>query len=398
MSRLGPWGGRRIAVAVSGGPDSLALALLTHDWCRAHDRAMIALTVDHGLRPEAAGEARDVASLMAANQIPCHILTIPDLARGSALPARARDARYQALFAACHQAGIIDLLLGHHTRDQAETLLMRRARSSGPSGLAAMAAVSVRDGIRLVRPLLATSHDTLRAELRARCIAWIDDPSNRDQRATRARIRAGLDGTAIEALAAQAKTAGRARTETEIATATWLAQNAIIRPEGFAYLLTGACPAESLTALIQTIGGLAYPPPSASIARLAGKLRAATLAGVRIIRHDGKFVLLREQSAIAPPVPAEQNTVWDQRFRVLEPGHLSPDATIGVLGTDAARLRDLSDLPAAILATLPAIRSGTDLPHVPFLPANHLNPDTGAVLRFNPPRPAAGALFRAVDN
>lgn len=399
MSQLGPWGDRPIAVAVSGGPDSLALAMLAWDWCRASRRAMMVLTVDHGLRAQSAFEARDVAALMGAREIPCRILTLPDLAPGTGIAARAREARYQALIAACRTAGVIDLLLGHHSRDQAETLLMRRAKASGPAGLAGMAGVHLRDGVRLVRPLLATPHDSLRAELRHRRIAWVEDPSNQDLRSSRVQFRAELTDPDTETLVATARDAGTARAGSEVSTAVWLARHATIRPEGFAYLDALACPPGALSALIQAIGGRAYPPSSASVAGLAGNLRPATLAGTRLMkaRDAAGFLLLREQSAIAPPVPAEENILWDQRFRLIKRGRLPELATIGALGPDAARLRDYSHLPASILRTLPAIRAGAALLHVPFLSAGALNSDTGTVTCFNPPHPAAGALFRTIE-
>jgi len=357
---------------------------------------MLALTVDHGLRPEAATEARQVAVLMAAHQVPCHILTLAGLAPGPGLAARARDARYQALFAACRASGVIDLLLGHHARDQAETLLIRTHQSSGKSGRAAMAGVSIRDGIRLIRPLLATSHHILRAELRRRGIPWVEDPSNQDPHATRVRFRAEISDPEIASLTAAADAAGRARAAAEAATACWLAQHAVIRPEGFVYLDALACPPEALSALIQTIGGHLYPAASASIASLATALRPATLAGTQLMKANGApgFLLLREHAAIAPQVEARENTVWDQRFRVTRRGLLPDHATIGALGRDAARLRDRTELPAAVLRTLPAIRAGGALLHVPFLRPSRLDLDTGTVLTFNPPRPAAGALFR----
>ena len=399
LAELGPWGSRRIAVAVSGGPDSLALAMLAHDWCRAHGRAMLALTVDHGLRPEAAAEARGVAAVMAAHEIPCRILTLAGLNAGPGLAARARDARYAALFAACRNAGVIDLLLGHHARDQAETILMRNHRASGRSGRAAMAGVAVRDGIRLVRPLLATPYRALRAELHRRGIGWVEDPSNQNRSATRARFRAGLSDSAIETLAAAAQAAGRDRADAETATAAWLARYATIRPEGFVYLAALECPPEALSALIQSVGGHFYPPASASLARLAAALRPATLAGTRLVKAGNApgYLLMREASAIARPVAAQANTLWDQRFRLIRRGQLPDHATIGALGDDAARLRNATRLPAALLRTLPAIRADGALLHVPFLPRGRVFPDTGSLLCFNPPKPASGALFRPID-
>jgi tRNA(Ile)-lysidine synthase len=401
MAQLGPWGTRQIAVAVSGGPDSLALAWLTHQWCRAQNRSLLVLCVDHALRPESAAEARYVTALMRSWAIPSQILTLHDLSSGPSIAARARAARYQAMIAACDQAGIIDLLLGHHARDQAETFLLRQEQHSGPAGLAAMAGVHVRDGVRLVRPLLGFSHQSLRDLLQQQNIRWIEDPSNQDASKSRVRLRMGLNDAAIAAARTAAARAAVTRTAQEIATARWLAEHVTIRPEGFAQIAAASCPPEALATLIQTIGGHEYPPPRAATAKLAAALRPATIMGVRLIkapRSAPGFWLLREQAAMAPPVEAKPGALWDNRFRVTHCQHLPPGATIaatiGALGPDAAKFRDLSDLPAAVLQTFPVLRAGAMLLDIPFLPAPRHDSATPISLDFSPPRPATSALFR----
>src|SRR5262245_21437394 len=158
MRPLGPFEAQpRLAVAVSGGSDSLALTLLLHDWARRQRGVLTALTVDHGLRPEAAAEARQVARWLRARGIRHRVLTWRPAgeARRGGLQAAARAARYRLLGAWCRANGVLHLALAHHREDQAETLLLRLARGSGLDGLAAMAAVSEREGVRLIRPLLA---------------------------------------------------------------------------------------------------------------------------------------------------------------------------------------------------------------------------------------------------
>lgn len=395
IAGLGPWGNRAVAVAVSGGADSLALALLAHDWCAATGRAMLVLSVDHGLRAAAAGEARHVAAVMAGRGIACRILTLGDLAAGPGIAARAREARYRAMAAACFEAGIVDLLLGHHAADQAETLLIRREGASGLRGLAGMSGVFLRDGLRVIRPLLGVEPEVLRDFLRSRAVAWVEDPSNHDRRATRVRLRAGLTAADIGPLAAAAHAAGVQRIASETEAAAWMARHVTFYPAAYVRIASPTCPPECLAALIQAVSGAAYPPASAALARLAGGLRPATLAGVRLMaaRRGGGFWLLREQAAIAASVVALDKTIWDQRFKVVARGDLPAGATIGALGDEARLLRDGGDLPAAILRTLPAFRSG-DLLSVPFLPPGRHNAGTGARVVFAPARPAAGGLFR----
>ena len=140
-----------------------------------------AFVVDHGLRPEAGAEAEATTATLSRLSIPARILKLKGLEPGPGLPARARAARYAALQAACRADGILDLLLGHHAGDQAETVLMRRASGSGPAGLAAMAASVQLGNVRLLRPLLTVPPGRLRATLRERGIGWAEDPTNSDR-------------------------------------------------------------------------------------------------------------------------------------------------------------------------------------------------------------------------
>lgn len=161
-----------LAVAVSGGADSTALALLTLDFCTVRGGAMRAYIVDHGLRPESAAEAALTASRLAAQNIDSRVLTI-SLPQGGGVQARARAARHAVLAQAAAQDGFLFLLLGHHAADQEETVAMRAVR--GDSGLEGMAAWSARDSVVLLRPLLATRPEALRAYLRARGVDWAEE-------------------------------------------------------------------------------------------------------------------------------------------------------------------------------------------------------------------------------
>ena len=132
-----------VAVAVSGGPDSLALALLAARWAASRGGRAVALTVDHHLRPESTGEALQVGRWLADRGIAHAVLdwSPPPVLAGD-IQAAARDARYAMLEAWCREAGALHLLVAHHAEDQAETLLLRLGRGSGLAGLAAMPAVA----------------------------------------------------------------------------------------------------------------------------------------------------------------------------------------------------------------------------------------------------------------
>jgi len=204
--------GTRFGVAVSGGPDSLALLLLAES---ARPGEFEAATVDHGLRPESAAEAKMVADLCEEMDVPHAILAIEwDLPPASAIQEQARAVRYGAIAAWMHDRDIGALLTAHHLDDQAETLVMRLNRGSGVRGLAGMRRKSKVPGypdLALLRPLLSWR----RAELERICseagVKPISDPSNLDERFERVRIRRALaaaDWLDPEALARSAENLG----------------------------------------------------------------------------------------------------------------------------------------------------------------------------------------------
>ena len=181
-----------IVLAVSGGPDSIALMWLAARWRRAMTRGpgLIAVTVDHGLRPEAAREAREVKRLATGLGLAHRTLRWRGAKPKTGLPAAARAARYRLLTQAARAGGATHILTAHTRDDQAETLLMRMLRGSGIAGLAAMARESQRDGVWLARPLLDVSKSQLVATLNRAKISFADDPTNRDESYTRPRLRA----------------------------------------------------------------------------------------------------------------------------------------------------------------------------------------------------------------
>ena len=189
-----------LVLAVSGGPDSLALMWLAARWRRALSRGprLIAVTVDHGLRPEAAREARDVKRLARTLDLPHRTLRWTGAKPKTGLPAAARAARYRLLAKAARASGATHILTAHTRDDQAETLLMRMLRGSGIAGLAAMARETEREGVWLARPLLDVPKSQLVATLSKAKIAFADDPTNRDMSFTRPRLRALMPALAEE--------------------------------------------------------------------------------------------------------------------------------------------------------------------------------------------------------
>jgi tRNA(Ile)-lysidine synthase len=178
--------GEILALAVSGGADSMALLALGH---AALPGQVAAATVDHGLRADAADEAAMVAAWCAEIGVP-HVTLAADRAIGSSdIQAAARAMRYDLLGHWATAAGATMLATAHHADDQAETFLMRAARGSGPAGLAGIRARRALGGIDLIRPLLGWRRAALRALVEAHGIPFVDDPSNRDERFERVRVR-----------------------------------------------------------------------------------------------------------------------------------------------------------------------------------------------------------------
>ena len=341
MRPLGPFErAPRIAVAVSGGIDSLALMLCAADWASAQGGRAIGVTVDHGLRSEAADEAHRVAAWLKRRKLD-HVTLRWDGPKPTAnLQAEARAARYRLLENWCREAGVLHLLLAHQIEDQAETLLLRLARGSGVDGLAAMAPIAETAHVRLLRPLLGISRARLLATLERAKQPWIEDPSNRDERYGRVRWRAMLtvlerEGLGAARLAETAARQARARRTLEVETATVLAHAAAVDPAGFAVLARDPilrAPAEigrrALGSLLRCIGGSDYAPRYHRLERLYREIvedglpAARTLGGCRILRlarvSADRLLVCREPVAVerATPVAPGQRLLWDNRFEV----------------------------------------------------------------------------------
>jgi tRNA(Ile)-lysidine synthase len=193
-----------LLVAVSGGPDSVALLALLAKWARQPGRPILhAATVDHGLRAGAAVEAAMVARLCERLGVAHVILTWDGPMPGSGVQSRARQARYALLGGRAVELGGAVLVTAHTLDDQAETILMRMAHGSGPTGLLGMRARSRKAGTVLARPLLGVSKARLLATLRARELPFAEDPSNGDRRFERVRWRTLMPSLAAEGLNAR---------------------------------------------------------------------------------------------------------------------------------------------------------------------------------------------------
>lgn len=378
--------------AVSGGSDSTALLLLIKDHLdrSAPATKLLAVTIDHNLRPGSAAEAQAVARLCAARGIAHRILVWSGRKTSTGLPAAAREARYRLLAEAAQAEGIGLILTGHTADDQAETVLMRHARQEGPReagrGLAGMAPATLYDWrIWIARALLGTRRAALREVLRRANVGWAEDPTNDDEAFERPRIRAALaDDNGAQRVADAVALAARAAVEREKLghRAAALIRGFASRPAdglirldpGFATAGDEPAAVYALRILLATVGGVAFLPDQARSEALFARLRpgpscvmpfyatrfCATLSRTVVDARRAGIFLRRETRNLPPAAPAVDNALWDGRRRITlgdEPGAF----LIAPLGAARAAKREIAEdgappsLVRAALAAEPAL-------------------------------------------
>ncbi len=411
---LGPKFPSNLALAVSGGGDSMAMLALAHEWARHMGVRLWVVTVDHGLRQESAEEAAMVAAECAALGHPHATLRWHWDGQGN-LQDEARRARL-ALIDRWRQ-GIEHVLMAHTQDDVAETFLMRLARGSGVEGLSAMAArryvtphvdgydtipdadvtqngappprperrvagvPAYSPGFHVIRPLLEMRREDLRHFVRTLQVPFVDDPTNEDPRFDRVRARAALSQLGIDAtvLAETAKRLSRARGALD-ARAASVAEAVVqtdrfgvlrIDRDGFA-LIERDTQLRLLSAALQWISGSDYRPRFSPLEALLERALAGgggTLHGAQVAVSSTHIEVFREYAAIAEiAVPADAGTLWDKRWRISGPN--LDGKTVRALGD--AGWRQIPDprpeTPRhAVARTLPAVFDGTELVSCPAL-------------------------------
>ncbi len=385
---LGPEAGARpIGLAVSGGSDSMALLAMAGELAGERALPFEVATVDHGLRPEAAQEARLVA-------LECRKLGLPHVVlRGGpdALPrsgpgnlmAAARRLRYGLLAGWARERGLAAVLLAHTADDLAETFLMRLRRKPGLDGLAAMPARFERRGALFLRPMLEERRAALQALLRERGVPWADDPSNSDPRFERSRARAALPelgrhGLTVEVLAAVARNLAEARDLLDAAVARFAVKHVEISPAGAITISRAAFEAAQpavqrrlLGAALRFVAGPEAAPRGDAVERAlpAGlqPLGRATLAGCDVQLSRDRFTVSREFAAVAE-LRTSPSEPWDGRWRLRAPTAAEETGIeIGALGAEGlAVCGNRSGLPARDLRATPAAWRGAELVAAPL--------------------------------
>ena len=350
----------------------MALLRLAVDWAREHDVQLRAVTVDHGLRPEASHEAMMVAQTCAALDVKHSTLTWSGWDGRGNLQDRARVARYDLIAGWAARQNISVVLLGHTIEDQAETFLMRLARASGVDGLSSMADLRVGE-TRFLRPLLSCRRADLRAYLRKLGQEWVEDPSNLDHKYDRVKIRAqraALEdlGLSAQNLSEVAQNMAQAREALNWA-AHQFAQDHVrlVGPDV-------TIPIEPFLGLPQELGrrllvhalrwlsGAAYAPRRAAVMALMTAIRVQTpmtLHGCRVTYRKGHIWVFRELSAVTGQtcVPGQ---IWDKRW--LLDGPTNPGDVIAPLGMQGQAMlknwRETGRLAASVQADPGVWRDG----------------------------------------
>ncbi|MGF7162202.1 tRNA(Ile)-lysidine synthase [Rhodoligotrophos appendicifer] len=384
-------GTSHIALAVSGGPDSLAMLALVDAW-RSHrdDTAprLTVLTVDHGLRPESAAEASSVKRQVEGRGLAHVTLRWEGRRAGGGVQEAARAARYQLMLDWCGQNGASHLLVAHTRDDQAETILMRLAHGSGVDGLAGMAASTNRGAVVILRPLLDVSRAGLGRVLQGTKLVAALDPSNDDPKYERVRMRRLLPciesaGVTTAAIARTARRMAEASAALEEVAAGIIAASCSLHAGGFVVIepeKLAVAPREIIRRVLEkalrVVGGLDHPPRHDAVMAVADQLRggveiATTLAGCRLMTRRGHLFVAREWARMDQAlVPIVHDRVWDGRFRV--EGQHVPEAMIGPVGpagwVDLRRaLGRTIPFPAEIARTLPAVWCRGKIAAVPYL-------------------------------
>lgn len=382
-----------IAIAVSGGGDSMALLLAAHHYIQNSQSTtkIVTLTVDHNLREDSANEALQVQQWCKELNIEQHILTwnfeqLPQ----SAIQEKARNARYQLMGEFCNQNAIEKLFVGHNLEDNAETFLMRLKRGAGLKGLASISPAAERkvsggQNIQIVRPFLKVSRQDLRLFLQQNEQSWIDDVSNKNEKFERVQIRNFLTDTDIlqnDKIAQSATRLARADEALEFYTEQFWEKNIDFLPYGMARISAPAMEAlpeelqlRLLARLVWTIGGLPKPTRWQKIENLQQQLQSEEtdfcLGNCLIVKKSTSLWFGyegRDDAQTDLLVAPHTEVLWQNRLQVKNTTSESVYiGTYGALDEKIAVDEALKNCPQKILKNLPIFM---DKNHTIFAPHN----------------------------
>lgn len=383
----------KIAVAVSGGSDSLALTLLANAWAKAR---IIAITVDHGLRKESEYEAAQVARWLAKYDIEHYTLKWKGDKQPSNIQANARNARYELMTDFCKQQQIANLLVAHTKEDQAETVLIRLMRGSGLEGLCGIRNKVTINDIRIIRPLLDTKKEDLKSYLRSQKQGWIEDPSNQNDKFARVRVRKFINSSdepelLISRLASTANALQRSNDYIQQNILREISEVADIKSEGYCLLdiekfkaLHVEVGLKIMAKLIKSIGGQYYKPRFEKLENLYNFIQNgeynATLGGCEIYQSKkqseaGKLLIIRENSAIQDDLEilSGSSVIWDGRFKC-SLKYIEENFIVGAFSSSdllsiARERQEFKNLklPKRVIFALPALKTLENIVAVPHI-------------------------------
>jgi tRNA(Ile)-lysidine synthase len=387
-----------MAIAVSGGIDSLALVKLALPWVQAQGGQLTALHVDHGLREESDQEAQQVKTWMEGLGIPCHILQWQHGLIASGIQQKARDARYGLLLEHCAREKILHLLIAHHEEDAIETLKIRKAAQSGEWGLAGMSACQEFEYTRILRPLLGFTKEGLKEILGDH--PHVEDPSNQNLKFQRVQVRQ-QEELFKDALLETLDAYGAQRWEQERFLLSAMSVYVSLFQEGYALIdpkfrrdLPFPLSLKFLGHVLRCIGGLEYLPREVGLQSLFNKLQAgtsATCGGCHLRFLKDQILVTREARTVAVVLSNEAPFLWDNRFFV---NKISKRALglrlqrLGMQGWAQIKKDRLFEGTSMIEQTFPALWEGDKVIDVPLVSKGSL-----LEMRFKPRNSLLASLF-----
>ncbi len=362
-----------LGVAVSGGGDSMALLHLLYRLAASCGIRLHAVTVDHGLRPEAASEAEMVQQYCTSLGIDHDILRWTDWDGTGNLQGAARRARYGLMTEWAADHGISTVALGHTLEDQAETFLMHLARRSGVNGLAGMQARSLRYGVTWVRPMLDVARADLRRYLQARGIDWVDDPSNENMAFERIKARKvlgalgplGIDAQGLSVVATHMAQARKALDwQAFLAAREIIDVNAgaiIINDRGLR-ILPDEIQRRIFVHAFKWINNEIYPARHAAVTSVMHALRdsqAATVDGCHARRIGGDIWIFREYNMVKE-TRSLPGALWDGRWQLAPIDAAGADRPLSIRALGKSGLEQCTDwrasgVPHVVLLSTPAV-------------------------------------------
>lgn len=378
----------KIAVAVSGGADSLCLCLLTHDWAIKNNISLVALTVDHLLREESSSEALQVHQWLKSRGIEHYILPWEKKSFPKNIQESARKARYELLTAWCGTNEVLCLGVAHNAQDQYETILQRLAHHSGPIGLAGMDASLHMGDLRVIRPLLGYTRQEILQTLQSYGQDWVEDPSNQNPKYTRIQIRQNHQALEAKGLTASRilsfqKKMEQNKNQFRKKTLQYLQGCVTMYEAGYINLkmadfhnLSYEIQSLVLSHVLQRVSGKYYVPGRQTLHEALSRIkeqRQFTCHGCQVVFHQKEIFVVREYKNVEPPrfFQERDSLVWDNRFYIqIRKADSFQDLRVQALGPDWLQFKDnikIMNLPPAVRPTLPSVWRKESLLSMPFL-------------------------------